>query len=181
MKIQYSFLEDDLVEFQQFHMAHSPFVRKQRMLVMAIFTTAIMFLAAIIKSERPEFPGIVPRLVTGGFVSAVFCVILHFAYRRNIGKYIRRLVHEGSTDGVFGSQELELDDLGITRRTIMRMSFAAWPVVRRVEETSDYVLIYVSSIEAYVIRKNRVVDGDLDQLVKAVKEHIDAANIQADE
>lgn len=179
MKIQYSFFEDDLVEFQRFHCAKSPYVRKQRLLIMAIFTAAILLFAIILKSDKPDALTIVPRLIIGCFVSAAFCIYLQFAWRRSVGRQIRHLIREGSTDGLFGSYELEVDNKGITRRNATRTSFAAWSVVRRTEDTPGHVIIYISSIEAFVVPRKRVLDGDLDQLLDVVRGNVQSAGNNA--
>jgi hypothetical protein len=66
-------------------------------------------------------------------------------------------------------------DRGIQYRSEMLESFAGWSLVQRVEESEDFAFIYVTSLSAHVIRKNRVVEGDIAAFLDSVRARISEA------
>lgn len=172
MILQYTFLEEDLVESQRFHIAGSPAVRRRQRLGMIIVSAVIMLACLISAGDAAGKPSRPSMLILGIVLSAVMCLWLRFSHQRNSRNLVRAMLKEGSTDGMFGPQEIEIDDSGISKRSDVRGSFAAWSVVRRLDETDTHVFVYVSSIEAHVIPKNRVTSGDLSAFINTVRDRV---------
>ncbi|MEZ6059278.1 MAG: YcxB family protein [Planctomycetaceae bacterium] len=171
MKLRYSFLEDDYVDFNRYHFAHSPSVRKQRFTATIVITLSV-FVAFMLLTANGEL-GVATRLAISLIIAAFAVLYLQFAMRRNHVRQVQNLLREGSMDGVYGPQELEVDDAGIRVRSKWRDSFVAWPGVRRIEDTDEFLIIYVSAIQAHVIRRSRIVEGDPDKLAAFVRSHLE--------
>ena len=170
--IRHGFLEEDMLEFQQHHLSRSPAFKRQQRSVMLVMTILITGACLLIADPEGGGPGPSAMVVAGGLVSVLFCVIFKLLTNRNVRNMTQKMLSEGANDGMFGEHLIEVDDEGIRKRSRFRESYAAWPVVRRMEETDGYLLIYVSSIEAHVIPKKRVMEGDLAVLTGIVEERI---------
>ncbi|MEZ6124723.1 MAG: YcxB family protein [Planctomycetaceae bacterium] len=167
MIVHFEFGEEDLLAANRYHISNSPSLRRQRVTV-GISMAFIGFLSGTL---------LIPTLGTAAiFVGILLAISLNifiaYQMRRNIDVQTSRLLKEGRNDGLFGPQEIEVTDLGVERRNPFRRSFVAWSIVRRMEETPDLILLYVSSIEAIAIPRKRITEGNLDELITEINRHL---------
>ncbi len=81
----------------------------------------------------------------------------------------------GSTEGVFGRHELELDEAYLTERTHVNEMRHALSALDRIEASEEHFFVYITSIQGHIIPKHRVVVGDADQFIQRLRELVSAA------
>jgi hypothetical protein len=88
--------------------------------------------------------------VIGGLI--IFVFYLPF-YRWINTRQARKLLKEGDNKAVLGHHELSLSPEGIFVRTQTSESKTSWSAITKVLQNDQYVFLYVSSINAFVIPK----------------------------
>jgi hypothetical protein len=165
VRIRYETTIDDLVAFNRFHCAHSPTVRRVRLLQMgfvAAVVIALAYAAAVVTGDY--------LILALGPVGAVVGVLLFpGAFRRHQDRQARKLYGEGANKGMLGPHELELSGGDLIERTPFGESRALLEVVERVTSDRGYTFIYVSAVMAHVIPHDAVIEGDPEAFVEAVR------------
>ena len=148
----YELTVDDLVAFVQFHHAQSPSAHRQRMGCLLIAFVAMLLLPGLIlltgekpflQTARDIWPLLLGPLL---FLAFVFpCIKWRTA---NLSK---RMLSEGSNAGFHGECSLSLDVDGIRESKTSGDTVRTWSAVEKIVVTQEYLFIYTSGIEAFVV------------------------------
>ncbi len=164
--IKYDITLDDVTAFCRHFIANSRAVRNQE-----YFTIAVICFIAVVGSLSlvPDFGlGI---SIMGGVASATFFAFLyHFASRYAFVRQSQKTMLGGSTRGILGIHELELEEKYLIERTEVNASRQALSSIDRIEETDDHAFLFVSALQAHVIPKHRLVVGNASQFVKRARD-----------
>jgi hypothetical protein len=155
--LRYSVDCDDIMEFQQFHYVHSPTMRNQEYGSMGVWAM-IAVVACLV--GLPEF-SLTVRLACAAVLAVVIALGIRALSKWSVASHTRQYLREGSNDGVIGDHELRIEENGLMELTSTSESRLAFSRIARIEETRDHAFIYISSLQAYVIPKNRIVSGDV--------------------
>ena len=160
MKLSYDFDIEDLNSFQRFHYSVSPTYRRMRRYVRFLFPAAALFFIVthyLRQGFDPLYVGIF------GSVAIVWFVLYPRFFDRRIIRRSNQLVREGNTGGMFGPCEIELlpDRVHITSSS-GETSYRA-SAITKVVETTDLLLLYVSSIHALVLPRRKLSPRDFQQ------------------
>lgn len=63
------------------------------------------------------------------------------------------MLEEGDNENLFNQRTLVLTDEGITETSSIGESHIRWDKINHLEETEDYLYIYVSSVSAHIVPK----------------------------
>ena len=163
---------DDIMEFQRFHYAHSPTMRNQRYGLIGFVSLVTIAFCLQTLSEYPlshRFAMAAPLVLLNGFV-------VYFYLKWSITRQTRKLNREGSNLGILGEHELRLDEKGLTEITSVNESRYTYSGLSRIEETSDYAFIYISTLQAHVVPKKKIVDGDIGSFMSIIRQRVSTAN-----
>ncbi len=162
MKLQFDVTIDDLIEFHRHFFSTSKSVRRQRRIVIgtvtAISATTIVLTARSLPLNL--------RLAAAALFAVFFPLMLRLIHTKSLDRSVRSLLAESGTEGVVGRHTLVADESGLTEETSVNETRHAWSAVQRIDETDDYVFIFISSLQAHTIPRCRVAAGDLDELVR---------------
>jgi hypothetical protein len=162
---------EDIMGFQRFHFAHSPTMRNQRFGLIGVvsFLIVALCLLALPEHSLTQRLGIaVPLVLLNG-------IIAYFLLKWSISSQTRKLLSEGSNSGILGDHELRLDERGLTEITSVNESRHAYSGISRIEETSDYAFIYISSLQAHVVPKRKILDGDIGSFMSNIRKRVPTA------
>ncbi len=78
---------------------------------------------------------------------------------------VRKLYAEGKNQATLGRKEIELEDDALTIRSTVSETTVLLRAIERIASIDQYTFIYLGSIEAIVVPRNKVIDGDYDAFV----------------
>ena len=152
MKASYELTADDLMAFVQFHLAQSPNARRQRIGCSLIAFVVMLLLPGLIllTSEKPflQTARDIWPLLLGPLLFLTF-VFPYIKWRT--GNLSKRMLSEGSNAGFYGECSLSLDADGIRESKTSGDTVRKWSAVEKIIVTQEYIFIYTSGIEAFVV------------------------------
>lgn len=154
VEIQYEVTMEDMIEFDRYHMAHSPTVR--RFLRTARLLVPVAFVAIGIATSVAG--GSFTSLAVFGLGSLLWFLFMPALLGRARAKHARRMLSEGEGRGLLGKCTLSIavDGLRVVREA--GESTFAWCAVDSIVTAERHVYIYVSAISALVIPKDAFAD-----------------------
>lgn len=143
-EISYDVGPDDIVAFNETHMATAPAMRRQlgqvRFMGLAVFMlTAVLFV-------------VLDNLVTAAAIAGaglLFALIFPLILRPIARGMIRSML--GSDSKLFGRHRAVLDESGVLETTPSGENRTAWSAVERIEVTERHVFVYTSPTSALTI------------------------------
>lgn len=152
MKASYDLTADDLAAFSLFHQSHSPVVRRQRTGCLSVGVLILLLLPGLvlIGTEKPLLHAAkdIWPLFAGPVLFLIF-VIPYIKWRT--ANLSQRLLREGRNAGFYGQCTLSLEDDGIRETKESGDTIRKWSAVEKVVVTADYLFVYTSGIEAFVV------------------------------
>ncbi len=152
MNIEIERTIQDVIDFNLFHMAHSPSIKRQLLLMQVLTGLLVIPLAFGI------FYLVYHSINAFAVVVSVLAGVLAFALypqsnrKSTIGR-IRKMLSEGGNTALLGHQVISLSPEGIFVKNQAVESKIAWSTVGKIAENDKYVYLYTSSINALVIPK----------------------------
>jgi hypothetical protein len=175
MRIKYHTTEDDFVAFNVFHLRHSSYAKRTRIIAGISLPGLLLILVsshAIYSHDWTYIPFAI--LVFG----ALFLWLL--AGREEQAKRMaRKFFREGENKGFIGIHELEIGDYGIFVKSEYGEGKIAWAVIERIASTPDYTFIFTGALTALLLPKIRVIEGDYDAFVAELTSRFTKSSSQA--
>lgn len=154
MKLEYQLTEDDLFNFNDFHQKHSPVAIKARRKSSISCGVAMFVVLAVLTTKDYGFDII---LISIFVIPAILVGFLCSLYVKSHSKrFIRKAIREGKNISLNTPVTVELTIDEILSDSSLGESKMKWDVVERIEETDDYVYIYISSLSAIIVPKKKV-------------------------
>lgn len=172
MNVSYELTPDDLADYALFHNTNSPTIRRQRLGCAFMFLAiALMLPAAILlETEDPVLETAVDiwPLLLGPLIG----LLVFFAcWRWSVRRTSRRMFQEGCKAGQYGRTALSLQDDGIREKQDSGDTFRKWAAVEKIAVTPDYLFVYVSGVEAFIVpRRTFANEDDFDRFVHEIAE-----------
>ncbi|AFY54773.1 hypothetical protein Riv7116_2252 [Rivularia sp. PCC 7116] len=161
--LKYTVTIDDLVAFLIHHCRTSPrelktFHLYQRKTPIAIFN--IFLFQAILQRN-------LKALITGTIIALSICLFAtlfnYFALKEN---NVKKMLVERNRQGETGEHILELTDTEIIEKTRVNETKTKISFLDKIVNLPDYALIYISSVEAYVIPRSSISEGNLEKFLE---------------
>jgi hypothetical protein len=76
-----------------------------------------------------------------------------FVYKRSMKYSITKMLENGQNKGTIGSHSITITDHELRETTEVSDSRWTWSGVERVEQTTDYIFIFISPVMAHIIPK----------------------------
>jgi hypothetical protein len=153
MNIEFERTIQDVVDFNLFHMAHSPSIKKQ-MLLMQVLTGVLViplvFSIFYLVYHSINFFTFIVSISAGAFAFALYPQ----SSRKSTISRIKKMLSEGNNKALLGHQVVSLSPEGIFVKNQTAESKIIWSTVDKVVENEKHIYLYTSSINALVIPKN---------------------------
>jgi hypothetical protein len=179
MKIRYQNTLEDIIAFNCYHHTRSPAKRRSfrrlngvlffvSFLLLALATLGLLLIATTSFDEKLPFAGAFGVAILGLLVAWQSPRIR----RALISFEACRVYREGKNKNVLCVHELELTADRLIERTPVSESSNALESLERVVCTDRYAFIYQSALNAKVIPRYSVSEGDFEAFVEAVRERL---------
>jgi len=154
MVVEYERTLDDLIWFNQFHIAHSPSIKRQILLWRISFSLLTVFLSLgvmyLISRNKPLSYLAYTISVIGGFFIFLIYPSLN---RSSIIRRTRKLLSEGDNKPILGHQTITVLPEGLFCKTYSGESRLNWSSIHKIEGDKTYIFLYISAINAIIIPK----------------------------
>ncbi len=179
MHLEFNFTEEDLIDFNLYHMAHSPTERRSIFtgrLVTALLVVIVAFSLVLSFGWHIDL-----LVVVSVLVGAIFAFMIYPRFlRRSAVRHIRKLLREGDNAAVFGPESMTFSQDGIFEKDAMGERRYNWSAVQRVVENGKHIFLYVSSTRALVIPTSAFESGAMKQeFLQLVKQYGKAGDSRA--
>jgi hypothetical protein len=149
-ELYYLVTADDIAYLNHYHAQKSPTMRRNR----AVVGTCLTIMGVVGFSFAMATTGMGMLLMLILIVMGVWVAIgKRGGPTRQQREHIRRLFDEGRNRALFGHHHIKLLEDRIEVSTEYSRGEVKWEGVERVEEDENYIFLYVSALNAYVINK----------------------------
>ena len=151
MEIEFELLEEDYVNFNIEHANSSVSVKRSLILQRTLgpFVFLIATLALVKFSEIPMWYWI----TIFSIMSVIWLVFYPNYFNWEMRRNIKKMLKEGNNKNLLQKRKLIVTDKAIIETSTASETKTPWSDINKVEETSEYIYIYNSSISAYIIPK----------------------------
>ena len=149
-ELDYLVTADDIAYLNHYHTQRSPILRRQRRVVGAV--TAILGIFGFLGFL--PLGGVLPLMMMIMALIGVFVAagVRKTPTRQHVER-VRKLFDEGRNRALFGHHHIRLLQDHLEVSTEFSRGEVKWEGVERVEHDENYVFIYISALNAYVINK----------------------------
>ena len=171
MEIQTNLTNQDLLDFNLYHLSHSPTAKRQRLIgLLPGFVLTGLWVGLSVMSDEPlrTFKALVPLFMPG----PVYIVSLLAIWRWSIARQIQKHLEEGENRGVLGPHKIIISSDGVADIGELSQSTTQWKAVERVISTEHYAYIYVNALAAMVVPKRFFPnDAAFEEFVKLAEQY----------
>ncbi|GFD91073.1 hypothetical protein KUL152_32990 [Tenacibaculum sp. KUL152] len=147
MEVRYTNTKDDLVAFNDHHLANArPYQRRK---IINLYVTPVVLLIAF--SVFALSTGKVGFYIGGVLGALTSYLWTFFAYKR----YARKCAEVFQKE-VFCEHKVVISDVGVSESTANSSSQFTWDALEKIESNEDYIFIYNTPATAFVIPKREV-------------------------
>ncbi len=150
---------DDIVDFNLFHQAHSPSIKKQMWAYRVLFTLLIAFVPIII-SYFMRHSVLTLNTILGLLVSVLFFIAFPNMARRSTAQRVQSMLNEGENRSMLGHCVITLSPEGISTKAVGSEGRIDWSTITKVSQSEKHIFLYIGSINAYVIPKTAFANDD---------------------
>jgi hypothetical protein len=176
----FSFELDDAIVFQRFHMDQSPTIRRVRRItfVVAILVAILLFGGTLrLLGDTSIVPWVSCAVGTIGVT--ILYLLIPKQLRSKLWNLcsdplVRKMYAEGKNKAALGRKEIELEDDALTIRSPVSETTLLLRAIERIASTDQYTFIYLSSVEAIVVNRSKVIEGDYDGFVAELDRRLEA-------
>jgi len=167
MRIKYKNSMEDIIAFNKYHCANSVTFQKQKKLATIylpiIFFVLMILLFAVIQEIK--------IIVFGSLGLVIFTFFINHEYKKGIYKTTKRLYEEQDTNGIICEHILEINNENIMEKTDINEQKALWVSVQKIDTDNDYAYIYVSAIQAHIIPRKNVSEGNFEEFIEKARQY----------
>jgi hypothetical protein len=171
MEIEFTITEPDCFAFIDYHATHSPSVRRTYRLLR--FGFGALYLAFGLFEAFVESNGVAAALWL--LVAAAWIMVLPPWLRRYRRRMVLRMYREGRNPSLLGKCLYRIEPDGLAFASAVTEGKQRWAGFEKVVCTPDHAFLYVSAVGALIVPRARVVRGDYDAFVTAVRTHMASA------
>jgi YcxB-like protein len=163
--LRYELKLDDLVGFNKFHFRAS--LRFWRWVVIIVGLMVIVSLG-LKRDWSLEAQNLLGSIVVG---CLVFIVLSKGPVWNGLIKIqVKRLYGKGAHPGLIGPHKITVSDQGVVEESEVGNHRVNWKGIVKVESSDTHAYIYIGAVQAHVIPKASVIEGDYDAFVAQSKE-----------
>lgn len=166
MKLGYTVEMPDLVAFNQYHLDHSDFVKSRRRKGIALVCGIYGILGTVHSLAKQSF---VP-IVIWSLLAVLYSLWYSRASRRASPKSVQKLYGADKNKGVLCEHEIEILEDGVVERTPFGEHKTTFLGIERIIQTDTHGFVFIGTMNAHVIPKARVTNGDYDAFMRIMSE-----------
>lgn len=159
MEIYYTLTEDDYMNFNLYHVRNSSTAKKalkmQRLMgpFLYLFFTILVYLYLDI-----PLPVLVIMFLA---LSSLWFFLYPRYFYNHILRSTKKMIKEGTNDGLLGEHHMIVSDEGITDFSTNRETKVQWSGIQLFKEDDENLYLYNSSVSAYILPKRDLKKTDV--------------------
>lgn len=135
--------------FNIFHAENSPTIRKS-ILIQRLIGPVIFLIMTFYAKRKTGIPLWYWFIIFGTF--GVLWYIIYPKYIKwEVSRRTSKLIKEGKDEKILGNKNIKLTPEGIYGTSLYSEEKVKWNSIEHIEETEDYIYIFISSISAFII------------------------------
>ena len=151
MDIEFELLEKDYINFNIDHAKKSSSLKKS-ILSQRILGPIVFMLIPFILRLYTSIP--LSYWLTIFAIASVLWVMFYPKYFNwEMGRRVKKMLNEGNNENILIRRTISISKEGLLEKSAIGESKVKWSQVDKVEETEEYIYIYISSISAHIIPK----------------------------
>lgn len=176
MELEFQLTEEDYVNFNMDHAKKSETMKKS-ILIQRILGPIIFMVAPFVITRFSDIP-----LWYWLIVFIILSFIWFFYYPNyaewEIKRRVKKMFTEGNNENLFNVRKLIVDGERLSEISAIGESKVSWDKVISLDESEDYLYIYLSSVSAHIIPK-RVFKNiqEQEEFISKVSQQIDNKNL----
>ena len=155
MKTEFELTTEDLLAFNWHHYQHSPAMRQ----AFRRGYTLVIVLCALMGLLLAYMWGVLIGLITFIVVLPIYLLMYKQSAQKSLKQNTERMIGEGRNRSMLGRHRVEISEKEITITNEVSRGSILWVGVERVEQSSEYIIIYTASIKAVVVPKRAFRDA----------------------
>lgn len=167
MKIIYENTLEDAIAFNRYHYSNSDTFRKQKDKVTIHLPVALFFAVVILTLLIRD----IRIAVWGSVFIGSYLIFIFRAYNRDLYKTVGKLYKEQDMKGFVCEHQLEINEDGILEKTEVNERKDKWSGVQLIGADPAHAFIYVGAMQAHIIPRERIVEGDYDRFLESAKSY----------
>ena len=172
MELEFELLEEDYINFNIDHAKKSSSLKKN-ILMQRILGPVLFLIFPFIIRGYTEIP-MWYWVTIFGIVSVVWFIYYPKYFNWEMTRRVKKMLNEGSNENILNRRKIILSDEGILEKSLIGESNVSWNQVDKVEESNEYIYIYISSISAHIIPKRIFKDENEKQMfIREISKHHD--------
>jgi len=166
--IKYKTSLDDFLALGEHHYRTSPVLQRSLFINKWIFPFLYLLIGIYGYFKDSQF------LMLVGLFAFIWPGVISSYHRRLYLKRMTKLYLKGGKQEQVIDVELSFDNTGITIRRDENCGNFSWGTIKKVVSTEDHTFIYTSDINALVIPRVTITDGDYSTFVRELKNKVDS-------
>ncbi|MEX1039903.1 MAG: YcxB family protein [Pirellulaceae bacterium] len=162
---------EDVKAFQQYYYRHSRAMRKRRYISMAIWGFAFFAMNYLLFREMHWFLQLTFTIALTTIATTFYVILNKWSYFYQSRNNLRNM----DLSALICDHELRQEDEFLIEVTTVNVSRHAYDKLHSVEESPNHAFIFMSPLQAHVIPKQRITQGDLTRFLPLLRERIEAA------
>lgn len=149
MEINYELTEKDYLDFNVFHAENSPTIRRS-ILIQRLIGPVIFLIMPFYATRYTGIP-LWYWVIIFGTLGALWYSFYPKYIKWEVSRRTSKLIKEGKDGKILGNKNIKLTPEGIYGTSLYSEEKVKWDSIERIEETEDYIYIFISSISAFII------------------------------
>ncbi|GEK91235.1 YcxB family protein [Alkalibacterium kapii] len=169
MKLEYELTEEDYLNFNIYHSRKSPSIKK-KIFIQRIMGPIIFMITPFVVTNFSDIP-LWYWLTIFIFMSIVWFIYYPKYVNWELKKGVEKMLEEGNNENLFDRKSLTITEEGLREVSSIGSSNVSWDKINSVDETKEYIYVYISSLSAHIIPKRAFNDPNeqknfLNELMK---------------
>lgn len=164
MEINYELVEQDFLEFNIHHARNSATIKRSILLQRCL--GPVMFLIMPFYATKQTGIPLWYWMIIFYTISIIWFVFYPRYINWQISRGTSKMLREGRNQNIFGNRSIILMPEGIREIGLHMEEKVSWSSIERIEETEDYIYIYISSVSAYIIPIKAFKDIEIKEAFK---------------
>lgn len=175
MELEFELTEEDYINYNIDHSKKSPSIKKSIM-IQRVFGPIVFIIAPFLVVKFSDIP--LWYWITIFGISSVVWLIFYPKYANwEMKKRLKKMLEEGSNENLFNRRKIILTDQGLSQVSPTGETNVKWDSIVSIEETDEYIYIYISSVSAHIIPKRVFKDVNEQKLfIDEISKHINNSN-----
>ncbi|TAJ09758.1 YcxB family protein [Marinilabiliaceae bacterium JC017] len=167
MKIEFEFDANDWMAFHMHYINSSKQFKRSKLLTTLIFPLVLLALIVfnLVKGDYD-----LSSIAVLAVLAILWVIFMPGRFTKKTIHKARKIIMEADNSAVMGIHKIEFTTTGIVHVQPQAEHTINWDGIKKVEETADYFFLYITSVSAIIIPKQKI-GTDVEKVATILKRH----------